>query len=34
LLEDTLNELHNAQNLRKPLNVVFKGEPGVDAGGV
>ncbi len=35
LIEDALNALHSQiKNLRKPLRVVFEGEPGVDAGGV
>jgi hypothetical protein len=30
-----LNALHHQiKNLRKPLRVIFEGEPGIDAGGV
>mmetsp|Transcript_14729 Transcript_14729/g.17051 ORF Transcript_14729/g.17051 Transcript_14729/m.17051 type:complete len:91 (-) Transcript_14729:231-503(-) len=35
LIEDALNSLVNStKDLKKPLRVKFKGEPGVDAGGV
>lgn len=35
ILEDTLKYINNSQlNLKKPLKVMFEGEPGVDEGGV
>jgi len=35
ILEDTLNKIVNAGlNFKKPLRIQFKGEPGIDEGGV
>ena len=35
ILEDTLNKIVNAGlTFKKPLRVVFVGEPGIDEGGV
>ena len=37
ILEDTLSQLHSkgkGNNLKKTLRIKFKGEPGVDEGGL
>jgi hypothetical protein len=35
IVEDTLKYINNSNlNLKKPLKVMFEGEPGIDEGGV